>query len=120
MATICWRAAATSAGGICLAAVWKLARRWTKGWCARLGVYSKPGKQEVVLAFLCRLRDPQAQPTTSEEVSEVAWFSPDALPADLLPKHRQRIEDALLGRCEAVVRAQRSSTEEDQGLPEKG
>jgi 8-oxo-dGTP diphosphatase len=85
-----------------------------------VGVYSKPGKQEVVLAFLCRLRDPQAQPTTSEEVSEVAWFSPDALPADLLPKHRQRIEDALLGRCEAVVRAQRSSTEEDQGLPEKG
>ncbi|HZC76870.1 MAG TPA: NUDIX hydrolase [Ktedonobacterales bacterium] len=85
-----------------------------------VGVYSKPGKQEVVLTFLCRLRDPQAQPTTSEEVSEVAWFSPEALPTDLLPKHRQRLEDALLGRREAVVRAQRSSTEEDQGLPEKG
>ena len=85
-----------------------------------VGVYSKPGKQEVVLTFLCRLRDPQAQPTTSEEVSEVAWSSPEALPADLLPKHRQRLEDVLLGRPEAVVRAQRSSTEEDQGLPGEG
>jgi ADP-ribose pyrophosphatase YjhB (NUDIX family) len=85
-----------------------------------VGVYSKPGKQEVVLTFLCRLRDPQAQQMTSEEVSEVAWFSPEALPADLLPKHRQRLEDTLLGRPEAVVRAQRSSTEEDQGLPGKG
>jgi 8-oxo-dGTP diphosphatase len=85
-----------------------------------VGVYSKPGKQEVVLTFLCRLRDPQAQPTTSEEVSEVAWSSPEALPADLLPKHRQRLEDVLLGRPEAVVRAQRSSTEEDQALPGKG
>jgi 8-oxo-dGTP diphosphatase len=85
-----------------------------------VGVYSKPGKQEVVLTFLCRLRDPQAQPTTSEEVSEVAWVAPEALPADLLPKHRQRLEDTLLGRPEAVVRAQRSSTEEDQGLPGKG
>ena len=85
-----------------------------------VGVYSKPGKQEVVLTFLCRLRGPQAQPTTSEEVSEVAWFSPEALPAGLLPKHRQRLEDVLLGRPEAVVRAQRSSTEEDQGLPGKG
>jgi 8-oxo-dGTP diphosphatase len=85
-----------------------------------VGVYSKPRKQEVVLAFLCRLRDPQARPTTSDEVSEVAWFLPEALPTDLLPKHRQRLEDVLLGHPEAVVRAQRSSTEEDQGLPGKG
>jgi 8-oxo-dGTP diphosphatase len=82
-----------------------------------VGVYSKPRKQEIVLAFLCHLRDPQAQPMTSEEVSEVGWFLPEALPTDLLPKHRQRLEDVLLGRPEAVVRAQRSSTEDDQRLP---
>ena len=52
----------------------------------------------------------------SDEVSEVGWFTPDALPNDFLPKHRQRLEDALTGQREAIVRAQRTSTEEDQGL----
>ena len=81
------------------------------------GVYSKPRKREIVLAFLCRLAPGSAEPTTSEEVSEVAWFAPGELPPNLLPKHRQRMEDALLGRTEAVLRAQTTSTEEDQQLP---
>jgi 8-oxo-dGTP diphosphatase len=82
-----------------------------------VGVYSKPQKNEVVLTFLCHL--PNGQPDTigtSEEVSEVGWFAPNHLPLDLLPKHRQRVADALLGQREAILRAQRSSTEEDQGL----
>jgi 8-oxo-dGTP diphosphatase len=83
-----------------------------------VGVYSKPRKREVVLTFLCRLRPASPEPGTSEEVSQVAWFLPAELPADLLPKHRQRLEDALLGRPEAVIRAQTTSTEEDQGLPQ--
>jgi hypothetical protein len=44
---------------------------------------------------------------------------PDDLPPNLLPKHRQRLEDALLNREYAVIRAQRTSTEEDQGLTER-
>ncbi len=81
-----------------------------------IGVYSKPRKREVVLTFLCHLRG-EAEPGTSDEVSEVAWFLPDEFPADLLPKHRQRLDDALLGREEAVIRDQLTSTEEDQRLP---
>jgi ADP-ribose pyrophosphatase YjhB (NUDIX family) len=78
-----------------------------------VGVYSKPQKNEVVLTFLCALAD-QTPPTTSEEVSEVGWFSADALPADTLPKHRQRVLDAALGQPEAILRAQTTPTEEDQ------
>lgn len=78
-----------------------------------VGVYSKPQKNEVVLSFLCKLTD-DTPPTTSDEVSEVGWFRPDALPADTLPKHRQRILDAATGQPEAVLRAQTTSSQDDQ------
>jgi 8-oxo-dGTP diphosphatase len=81
-----------------------------------VGVYSKPQKHEVVLTFLCTLPPGQESALrATEEVAECGWFAGEDLPSDLLPKHRQRVEDALLGRPEAVVRAQRTSPEEDQG-----
>ena len=84
---------------------------------ARLvGVYSKPQKRELVLAFLCHLAPGSPEPSTSDEVSAVGWFAPGELPPRLLPKHRQRLEDAILGRPDALIRAQTSSTREDQGL----
>ena len=85
-----------------------------------VGVYSKPRKREVVLSFLCRLAPHSPVPHTSEEVAEVAWFSPDTFPAQLLPKHRQRLADAMLNQPEALLRAQTTSTEEDQRMPHKG
>ena len=82
-----------------------------------VGVYSKPQKDEVVLTFLCRLSANEDQALgTTDEVSEIGWFTREELPADLLPKHRQRVEDALLHQPHAILRAQRTSTEEDQGL----
>ena len=82
-----------------------------------VGIYSKPRKNEVVITFLCHPALDANTPGTSDEVSEVGWFTPDALPSDtFLPKHRQRLEDALANQREAVIRAQRTSTEEDQGL----
>ena len=81
-----------------------------------VGVYSKPQKREVVLTFLCHLADPTAQPGVSDEISEVGWYTANALPEQTLPKHRQRVEDAALGQEAAIVRAQTSTTEEDQGL----
>jgi len=81
-----------------------------------VGVYSKPQKREVVFTFLCHLAAGSPAPGASEEVSEVAWFLPQEFPTNLLPKHRARLDDALLGRPEAVVRAQTSSFEADQGL----
>lgn len=79
-----------------------------------VGVYSKPQKQEVVLTFRCRVIGGTLQAT--EEIRENRYFAPDAVPANTLPKHRQRIEDALLNQQSAIIRAQRTSTEEDQGL----
>lgn len=82
-----------------------------------VGVYSKPRKREVVLTFLCRLAPGSPEPGTSDEVSEVAWFLPEQIPENLLPKHRQRLEDALLDNPVALLRDQLTSTEEDQRIP---
>ena len=81
-----------------------------------IGVYSKPQKQEVVLLFRCAITGGTLMAT--EESRECRFFAPDDLPRNTLPKHRQRIEDALLDRPEAILRAQRSSTEDDQSLPD--
>jgi len=82
-----------------------------------VGVYSKPQKQEVVLAFLCEVEGGTLMET--EEIVECRYFAPDALPPNTLPKHAERVRDAFLGQPEAIVRAQRSSTQEDQRLPGK-
>jgi 8-oxo-dGTP diphosphatase len=79
-----------------------------------VGVYSKPQKQEVVLTFLCKVIGGKLQ--TSEESRACRYFSPDALPRNTLPKHRERIADALLNQQAAVLRAQRTSSQEDQQL----
>jgi 8-oxo-dGTP diphosphatase len=79
-----------------------------------VGVYSKPQKQEVVLTFRCRVIGGELSAT--EESRECRFFPPNALPENTLPKHRQRVEDALLNQSHAIVRDQRSSTEEDQHL----
>lgn len=81
-----------------------------------VGVYSKPQKQEVVLTFRCNVIS--GMPIATEESRECRYFDPNDLPAKTLPKHRQRIEDALLHQPVAIIRAQRSSTEEDQGIVE--
>jgi 8-oxo-dGTP diphosphatase len=79
-----------------------------------VGVYSKPQKQEVVLAFLCRKIGGVL--TETEESRECRYFALNDLPVNTLPKHRQRIQDALLGQERAVLRAQLSSSAEDQRL----
>lgn len=81
-----------------------------------IGVYSKPLKQEVVLLLRCRVIGGKLQAT--QESRECRYFAPGALPRNTLPKHRERIFDALLNLPAAVIRTQRTSTEEDQTLPE--
>lgn len=46
--------------------------------------------------FLCRLRDPHAQPAVSNETLDVRWYAETALPP-LSPGHATRIADAF--RC---------------------
>ena len=81
-----------------------------------VGVYSKPQKQEVVLTFRCYVHN--GEPHETDETRECRYFAPDALPANTLRKHRQRVEDALQNQQSAILRAQRSSTSEDQHLPD--
>jgi 8-oxo-dGTP diphosphatase len=80
-----------------------------------VGVYSKPQKQEVVLTFNCRTVGGIL--TATEESRTCCYFATDNLPTKTLPKHRQRIEDALLNLPHAILRDQLSSSEEDQKLP---
>ncbi len=81
-----------------------------------VGVYSKPQKQEVVLTFQCRVT--RGTLTSTEESRECRYFAPAAMPTNTLPKHRERVMDALLDQSHAVLRTQRSTSEEDQRLPE--
>jgi ADP-ribose pyrophosphatase YjhB (NUDIX family) len=81
-----------------------------------VGVYSKPQKQEVVLTFRCQITGGQL--TSTEESRECRFFSLADIPVNTLPKHRQRVEDALLNQPQAIIRDQRSSSEEDQRLPQ--
>jgi 8-oxo-dGTP diphosphatase len=80
-----------------------------------VGVYSKPQRQEVVLTMRCRVVGGTL--TATDESRECRFFMPAALPINTLPKHRQRVEDALLNQERAMLRDQRTSTEEDQRLP---
>jgi ADP-ribose pyrophosphatase YjhB (NUDIX family) len=80
-----------------------------------VGVYSKPQKHEVVLTFSCHVTGGTLRET--EETRECRYFAPDNLPSNTLPKHRQRLEDALLNQASAILRAQRTSSAEDQQLP---
>src|SRR5438034_900415 len=62
-----------------------------------VGVYSKPQKQEVVLTFRCRATGGTL--TATDESRACRYFALDTLPLNTLPKHRQRVEDALLNHA---------------------
>ena len=79
-----------------------------------VGVYSKPQKREVVLTFHCRVTGGTL--TTTEESRNCCYFVPNELPPNTLPKHRQRVEDALLDQPHAIIRAQLTRSEIDQQL----
>jgi 8-oxo-dGTP diphosphatase len=81
-----------------------------------VGVYTKPGKYEVALVFSCHLSADADTPHATEETAEVAWFLPDNLPLDLMPRHRERTQDAVRGAAETVIKDQASWTEDDQRL----
>jgi ADP-ribose pyrophosphatase YjhB (NUDIX family) len=81
-----------------------------------VGVYSKPLKQEIVLSFRCQVLRGQLNACEDEDIDENRYFPVENLPARTLPKHRERVMDASLNQREAILRSQRSSTQEDQGL----
>ena len=71
-----------------------------------VGVYSKPQKHELVLTFRAYITGGQL--SSSEEADYHTWVAAGDLDAvKLLPKHRERIEDALREQSAAVVKDQR-------------
>ncbi|HEX7737180.1 MAG TPA: NUDIX domain-containing protein [Ktedonobacteraceae bacterium] len=81
-----------------------------------VGVYSKPLKEEIVLAFRCQIVGGTLGAVDDDDIDESRFFPVHDLPVKLLPKHLQRITDALLNQPQALLRDQRSTTEQDQGL----
>jgi ADP-ribose pyrophosphatase YjhB (NUDIX family) len=57
------------------------------------GIYCWPEQDELIFSFRCAAIGGALQ--TSDETREVRFFAPDALPANLLQEHHQRIVDAL-------------------------
>lgn len=68
-----------------------------------VGVYSRPhpyyeqrGLQVVALVFVCRMLGGTLR--VSDETTEFGYFAPDALPADTVSTHLERIADAVAVR----------------------
>ena len=70
-----------------------------------VGMYSLVGARHtlVTAVFAARTTGPVATPDP-REISDIGWFSPDALPDDLIWWHRRRIADAFAGVTGAVWR----------------
>jgi len=79
-----------------------------------VGVYSAPALGQVVTypdgnvihyvsaSFECRIVGGTL--ACGDESLELRWFDPRRLPAELVPMHRVRVEDALARQAEAFVR----------------
>jgi 8-oxo-dGTP diphosphatase len=71
-----------------------------------VGVYSKPQKHELVLTFRARVIGGELMP--SDEADYHTWVRGDELDGvKLLPKHRERVDDALRDQPAAIVKDQR-------------
>ncbi len=71
-----------------------------------VGLYSKPQKHEVVLTFEARVVGGTLQP--SDEADQHRWVTPTLLDQlQILPKHLERIQDALRDEPRAIVKDQR-------------
>jgi len=71
-----------------------------------VGVDGKPGRNELVFAFQCRITGGALQPT--DESDETRYFAVDAMPPNTLLKHAERVWDARQAHDQPVIRKQGS------------
>ena len=69
-----------------------------------IGVYTKPGKDELVFAFLCHITGGEL--TATDESDANRYFPLGEIPVNTLPKHVERIHDAIAGSDQPVFREQ--------------
>ncbi len=60
-----------------------------------VGVYGKPSGDELAFAFACLVIGGAL--TLTDESDDNRYFSPEALPRNTIPRHVERIRDALAG-----------------------
>lgn len=71
-----------------------------------IGLYAKPQKHEMVLTFEARVTGGTLQPSDEADLHE--WVTPDLLTErQVLPKHLERIQDALRAEPAVIVKDQR-------------
>jgi 8-oxo-dGTP diphosphatase len=58
-----------------------------------VGIYGKADKDELVFAFVCSVIDGEL--STTDESDQCEYFGIEELPVNTLPKHVERIQDAL-------------------------
>jgi 8-oxo-dGTP pyrophosphatase MutT (NUDIX family) len=68
------------------------------------GLYWKPGSDELVLNFECRVIG--GTPTTSDEADAVGYFACGSLPPNTAPKQVERIADALSRAAAPFLKSQ--------------
>lgn len=69
-----------------------------------VGVYGKSDKDELVFTFLCH--PVGGELTTSNETDACQYFAIADIPANTLPKHVERIHDALNSNTTPIFRRQ--------------
>jgi ADP-ribose pyrophosphatase YjhB (NUDIX family) len=57
------------------------------------GVYSKPGTNDIVLQFVCRITD--GEMTLNDEADKIKYFAFADIPINTVKKHVPRIKDVL-------------------------
>jgi ADP-ribose pyrophosphatase YjhB (NUDIX family) len=67
-----------------------------------VGVYTKPGRNELLFAFVCRITGGSLRLTSESDGN--CYFPPGRLPPNTLLKHAERIWDALNDSREPVFR----------------
>lgn len=69
-----------------------------------VGIYGKPDKDDLVFAFICRVVGGQL--VTTDESDRCGYFEVEHLPANTLPKHVERIHDAVDAGSGLIFRRQ--------------
>lgn len=81
-------------------------------WPQRLsGVYFKPMQRELSFCFVCEVVGGRLD--VSEENDQSEYFALADFPKNTVPKQRERAEDALAGKLEAVFRTQEGMTSDE-------
>jgi len=69
-----------------------------------LGVYNKKNKNSMAFTFLCKVVGGKI--TLNDEAERIEYFEIDKLPENTIPKHVERIKDALLNQNEIIFKTQ--------------